>query len=536
MKRSTIAARNSFKHRLDPISMSWFSDMLRSIGHNDDAQRIDDVTSSHDLVAQLADGVVLCRLVNAVRPNTIKKYNKPKSNMSKFKRLENIQKFTTACRDHLGIPPVSIFTSSDLELGGFGGNGVKNVISTIKHLMDKSNNDSHRESRGGNGMRAAKPSLVTIAGYTDEEECFYMDDYGEVQEVTLSELRELYETEDKEERLLGSTQVSFGEDWKDLSKWLGPRTAASSVPLWKQNKQKQQANSKNKYGGGGFLDLRNGGGINKSTASRARQSSSVSSAETKDDFDPMAEQWYFEDDDSYPSTPAGPFKLDQMQIWYDMGKLRDDQIVWMTINGDIQLNKTEAMNVPILSEEPADSHTSKQGAQPPPAQPLPTGRSPPPRPKTAAPPSLPQQLPTSPPPRTTTLNQEFKEYRRGLLGKFARSRKRHSGKGSQALFRAKNWKRRFFVLRDNSLEYWETRTKFIRRKARSGGILLEAHDTVEESEGKTNSNTRFMFELKRGQIPLLKMFADDDVDRRLWMEALEKCVESIAMSGNPMMG
>ena len=77
------------------------------------------------------------------------------------------------------------------------------------------------------------------------------------------------------------------------------------------------------------------------------------------------------------------------------------------------------------------------------------------------------------------------------------------------------------------MEYWETRTKFIRRKKRNGGIVLEEGDEVERNEGGDQKNTRFGFELLRDNVSLLKMFAEDDVDRKLWIEAIQQCIQEI---------
>ena len=47
------------------------------------------------------DGCIPCQAANAVKPGTIKRYNKRRNGAPikmKFKRLENLQKFTEACR------------------------------------------------------------------------------------------------------------------------------------------------------------------------------------------------------------------------------------------------------------------------------------------------------------------------------------------------------------------------------------------------------------------------------------------------------
>ena len=504
--------------------MLWMSACLRDSNFDDDASTIDEIENSDQLIKNLADGVILVRLANCIRPNTIKKYNKIKSGtMSKFKRLENIQKFTTACRNHFEL--LTVFASSDLEVGGFGGNGSANVISTLKCLRE------HCTAASPESLAAKRP-LVEIEGYPEEEECFYTDDAGDVQEVLLSELRFLYESDDMEERLLGSTQVSFGEDWKSLSKWLGPRKNQSdAVPLWKQKK--------GGVGGGDDVSGGRGGGGNRDPPPRPKTNSAsldkVMEAQKQPEIvdDVNGEKWYFEDDDFYPVVVAGPFALDQMQIWCDMGKIRDEQICWLEIDGVVTISKQASSDIPVLSEEPVpvEGSSTLQRAPPPP-KPSMSQRALPPKPPTKP------RASTSEPARpeqhkdVVVTMGERKEYRRGLLGKFARSRKRHSRESRNTLFRSKNWKRRFFILHGAELEYYETRTKFIRRKARSGGIKLEKKDYIVVSS--STSSSRYSFDLMREDVVLLRMFAEDVTDRKLWVEALEKCVQELGMSGNPM--
>ena len=125
--RSSIMQRNSMKTKLDQTSMSWVVDTLNSSNNTNEANRFEEITDSDELCNTLLDGTLLCILANSIRPNTIKKFNKNKPNreMMKFKRLENIQKFLTACRHHLCLESFSPFTSSDLEVGGFGGNNTR---------------------------------------------------------------------------------------------------------------------------------------------------------------------------------------------------------------------------------------------------------------------------------------------------------------------------------------------------------------------------------------------------------------------------
>jgi len=58
----------------------------------------------------LKDGLVLCKLVNTIKPGTIKKTNESKM---PFKQMENITFFMNAARD-LGVPESSMFSTPDL--------------------------------------------------------------------------------------------------------------------------------------------------------------------------------------------------------------------------------------------------------------------------------------------------------------------------------------------------------------------------------------------------------------------------------------
>lgn len=74
----------------------------------------------------LKSGVILCRLINKIKPNTITKIN---SSSISFKQMDNIGLFIKACRD-LGMRPNDVFTTIDL----FEAKGMSQVISCI-HVL-----------------------------------------------------------------------------------------------------------------------------------------------------------------------------------------------------------------------------------------------------------------------------------------------------------------------------------------------------------------------------------------------------------------
>ncbi len=70
-----------------------------------------------------------------------------------------------------------------------------------------------------------------------------------------------------------------------------------------------------------------------------------------------------------------PFELDQMQDWFEMGKLRHDHLVWYEINGEPQMTKTDASLVAQLKQGGGKKKGGKKkGAAPPPKK----GARPPP--------------------------------------------------------------------------------------------------------------------------------------------------------------
>jgi transgelin len=63
--------------------------------------------------AALRDGTRLCRLVNTIAPNSVKKVN---ASAMPFKQMENISNFLKACRA-LGVAEHSVFETVDLFEG-----------------------------------------------------------------------------------------------------------------------------------------------------------------------------------------------------------------------------------------------------------------------------------------------------------------------------------------------------------------------------------------------------------------------------------
>lgn len=75
----------------------------------------------------LRDGVKLCKLLNMIKPNSIKRVN-TKEGQNKFKQMENISNFIRGCRN-IGVKEYSLFETVDLYEGKDVGLVVKCLVS-----------------------------------------------------------------------------------------------------------------------------------------------------------------------------------------------------------------------------------------------------------------------------------------------------------------------------------------------------------------------------------------------------------------------
>ncbi|CAK5054180.1 unnamed protein product [Meloidogyne enterolobii] len=86
--------------------LEWIKELVKDDAVNTDGSR-------QNFHTQLKDGQLLCRLLNAVEPATVKKVMKPISN---FNCMENINQFVTGARK-LGVIDEETFQSVDLLEG-----------------------------------------------------------------------------------------------------------------------------------------------------------------------------------------------------------------------------------------------------------------------------------------------------------------------------------------------------------------------------------------------------------------------------------
>ncbi|XP_063956649.1 transgelin-2-like [Lytechinus pictus] len=84
------------------------------------ASSVGPVIAEKDVHVPLKDGVVLCHLINVIRPGSVKQIN---SSKMAFKQMENIGNFLGGC-ENLGISKVELFQTVDL----YEANNIPQVI------------------------------------------------------------------------------------------------------------------------------------------------------------------------------------------------------------------------------------------------------------------------------------------------------------------------------------------------------------------------------------------------------------------------
>jgi len=104
-----------YDHDLEKDVVGWITELTGE--KQEDGQTVQE---------WLKNGQVLCKLINTIKPGTVKKINTLKS---PFKEMENITFFTTATRN-LGVPEMSMFATPDL----YENKNMGSVINTIYQL------------------------------------------------------------------------------------------------------------------------------------------------------------------------------------------------------------------------------------------------------------------------------------------------------------------------------------------------------------------------------------------------------------------
>jgi len=83
----------------------------------------------------LKNGTVLCRLINAIKPNTIKRFNEGAS-LHQLKQLENVKLYLNGCWD-LGIPGKTLFVPKDLQVPDRFGQVINNLLALNRYAVQK---------------------------------------------------------------------------------------------------------------------------------------------------------------------------------------------------------------------------------------------------------------------------------------------------------------------------------------------------------------------------------------------------------------
>lgn len=106
-------------------ALQWLVDVLNT-GSPEDAQlagEIKLVESQKDVQSSLKTGVLLCHVINIIKPGSVKKIN---TNNMAFKQMENIGNFLSTC-ESMDINKIDLFQTVDL----YEANNIPQVINGI---------------------------------------------------------------------------------------------------------------------------------------------------------------------------------------------------------------------------------------------------------------------------------------------------------------------------------------------------------------------------------------------------------------------
>ncbi|XP_076467459.1 myophilin-like [Babylonia areolata] len=116
-----------YDERLEQQARSWIEQILgEELVSGEDQDR---PLGMYKFQAALKDGQVLCRLINAISPGSVKKINTKGPN---FLQMENIGKFIDACAKY-GVPTTDLFHTAAL----FENTNMTQVVNTIHALGRK---------------------------------------------------------------------------------------------------------------------------------------------------------------------------------------------------------------------------------------------------------------------------------------------------------------------------------------------------------------------------------------------------------------
>jgi len=90
---------------------AWMAEVFNDAGMGEEAAKVNvEITKQEEVVSILKDGTLLCKLINIIKPGSVKKINTQKM---PFKQMENINNYLKGC-ETVGCKPIDLFQSVDL--------------------------------------------------------------------------------------------------------------------------------------------------------------------------------------------------------------------------------------------------------------------------------------------------------------------------------------------------------------------------------------------------------------------------------------
>jgi len=123
-----------FDPKLSTEALQWLADVLTECGSDEDKELAGKITmpiaQMKDVQTNLKNGVLLCHVINIIKPGSVKKIN---TNNMAFKQMENIGNYLSAC-EAIGMSKTDCFQTVDL----YEANNIPMVINQIFALGRKS--------------------------------------------------------------------------------------------------------------------------------------------------------------------------------------------------------------------------------------------------------------------------------------------------------------------------------------------------------------------------------------------------------------